>query len=590
MSKEIKYNLPGYGFANCLVFDATSEYIKLFEEYGLIEKSKRISQLGVMKYVYPGAHHTRYEYIFTQLMLISNITIAKGSVQRNVELPLGSELKEFKDIKAFDFSVTGGDILQTLALLSNLGHMYDTFSSSKILLKLLQESKRDGTEFFKVYKRNLPKEIREKFDETMNKSNYYKLHLYNMLHLLQGMMHKRQNKGMCLFASKLLVYLIDENLIQNESTQRIFFLYKKIRKIAYLSVDMIYTPASFGINLNRMIYTISSYVDDLFNEDSVINSTLAQLEDIIHKQIYDSSKCILNSTIIEREIENKYRELTNNVNNIFDVRDIIKEEKFGQLQTLNGSAKFKKLVTNSELLLSGNCVKLERLLGYDETVLENLPSSRVIFGTQVSQNLKKVYSTFGLVSKQQVCKDVQTIIHRCIVDNMYCDNEKIDLVKYAIRSLYKYNKFYFSMSAPTGIEIDDCVLIGSGCKKIAKEIRGRFTSQNVNDQDELHEILSCATVLEEITYSGSVVCFVGGIKASEYNKSKKIDELDGFIYFPSREKGETLAIIVEAKNYSGGVKDAKKQLEETKKFLSDELQHDIVPLTKCAYMKLSIKV
>ena len=135
MSKEINYNIPGYWFTNCLVFNATSEYIKLFEEYRLIEKSKRISQLGVMKYVYPGAHHTRYEYIFTQLMLISNIIIAKESIQRNVELPLGSELKEFKEIKAFDFSVTG-DILQILALLSNLGHMYDTFFFSKIMLKL----------------------------------------------------------------------------------------------------------------------------------------------------------------------------------------------------------------------------------------------------------------------------------------------------------------------------------------------------------------------------------------------------------------------------------------------------------------------
>ena len=63
MSKDIKYNLSGYGFASCLVFGATEKYIDLFEEHGLIEKAKRISQLGVMKYVYPGAHHTRYEYI-----------------------------------------------------------------------------------------------------------------------------------------------------------------------------------------------------------------------------------------------------------------------------------------------------------------------------------------------------------------------------------------------------------------------------------------------------------------------------------------------------------------------------------------------
>lgn len=589
MSKDIKYNLPGYGFASCLVFGATEKYIDLFEEHGLIEKAKRISQLGVMKYVYPGAHHTRYEYIFTQLMLISNITVAKGTVQRNVELPLGSELMELKAKNIFGFKVTGGDILQTLALLSNLGHMYDTFASSKILLKLLQESKDEGTEFYKIYRRNLPKEVYKKFDEMLNDSNYYKLHLYNILHLLQGMTHKQQNKEMCVFASKLLTYLIDESLIQNEATQRLFFLYKKIRKIAYLSVDMIYTPASFGVNLNRMIYTIPSYVDDLFNEDSVINSTLAQLEDIIHKQIYDSSTCILNTTEIEREYEQKYRDAISMVKNIFDIREIIKEEKYGELQSVRQPDIVKNLVNNSELLLSGKGVQLDRLLSYDKSVLKYLPTSRVLFGTQVSQNLRKVYFAFGLASKQQICKDCQTIINRSIVEKMYSENEKIDLIKYAIKSIYKYNEFFFNMSAPEGIDLKECILIGNGCKNVAKKIRQSFTNENIKDPDKLHEILSCVAVLENIAYSGSVICFVGGIKASEYNKTSKLDELDGFIYFPSREKGNVFAIIVEAKNYSGGENDAEKQLIETIPFLSVELEQNIVPLIKCAYMELRIK-
>lgn len=428
MSKDLKYNLPGYGFANCLIFNATEKYIELFEEYGLIEKTKRTSQLGVMKYVYPGAHHTRYEYIFTQLMLISNIVIAKGTVQRNVELSLGSELMELKAKDIFGFKVTGGDILQTLALLSNLGHMYDTFTSSKIMLKILQESKAECTEFYKIYKRNLPKEVHKKFEEMLYNSNYYKLHLYNMLHLLQGMTHKQQNKEKCMFASKILTFLIDETLIQNEATKRLFFLYKKIRKIAYLSVDMIYTPASFGVNLNRMIYTIPTYVDDLFNEDSVINSTLAQLEDIIHKQIYDSSACILNTTRIEIEYEQKYRDAVSTVKNIFDIREIIKEDKYEELHSVKQPDIFKSFVNNSELLLSGSSVNLDKLLSYDKHILKNIPTSRVLFGTQVSQNLKKVYSAFGLVSTHQICKDCQSIINRSIVDNMYCETEKIDLI------------------------------------------------------------------------------------------------------------------------------------------------------------------
>ncbi len=64
----------------------------------------------------------------------------KRIVQRNVELPLGSELQKLKAKTIFGTKTTEEDILQTLVLLSNLGHMYGTFTYSKILLQILQES------------------------------------------------------------------------------------------------------------------------------------------------------------------------------------------------------------------------------------------------------------------------------------------------------------------------------------------------------------------------------------------------------------------------------------------------------------------
>lgn len=589
MSKKIKYNLPGYGFATCLVFDATEEYLNLFEEYGLIEKSKKVSQLGVMKYIYPGAHHTRYEYIFTQMMLISNIVISKGTVQRNVEISLGSELMELKAKDIFDKKVTGGDVLQILPLLSNLGHMYDTFAASKIFLKALQKSKQDGTEFYKIYKRNLPREIHAKFNEMLISGNYYKLHLYNMLHLIRGLGNKTKNKKICNYAVQLLTYLIDETLIKNEATKRIFFLYKKIRKIAYLSVDMIYTPASFGVNLNRMVYEIPSYIDDLFNEDSVINSTLAQLEDIIHKQIYDSPMCILNTTKIESENEQKYYESFDKVKSIYDIRKIIKEDSTIRLHTEKQPDILKKIVNNSELILSGKEFPFIDWLNYDKTVTATLPLSRILFGTQASQNLKKLYFVFGITSEHQMCRDCQTIINKSVVEKMYAPNEKITLIKYAIKSIYKYNEFFFNLTVPEGTEFNQCVFIGNGCKTVANQIRSTFSNKNIKNEDQLHEILSCATVLEKISYAGSVMCYVGGIKASKYNKSRKLDEIDGFIYFPSRKKGESFAIIIEAKNYTNGENDAERQLNDTIPFLSHELNNKIIKLNKCAYMELTIK-
>lgn len=253
-----------------------------------------------MKYVFPGAHHTRYEYIFTQLMLISNIVTTKGIIGRNIELALSASLNEY-DFQSY--KISGGEIMQCLAILSNASHMYDTFTSSKLLMRLLQESKSDGSGFYIVYKRNLPREIQPSFEELLNTNNYYKLHLFKMCHLLRGMAHTPANAKLCDLCIYLVEQLINPALIKNEATKRIFLLYKKIRKIAYLSVDMIYTPASFGANLNRMIYSISSYVDEMFNEDSSMNQSIYQLEDIIHRQIYDSAKVILNTTRIESECQ-----------------------------------------------------------------------------------------------------------------------------------------------------------------------------------------------------------------------------------------------------------------------------------------------
>lgn len=183
MSREISYNLPGYGFANCFLFGRTVELFDLMDKNNIIQKTKNTSQLGTLKYVYPGAHHTRYEYIFTQWMLISNIVASKGSVSRGVELSLSSYLKEYE---VRGWKISGGDVMQSLALLSNVGHMYDTFTMSRILMRLLLESQKGDKVFYTVYKRNLPSTIHNVFDELLEKGNYYKLHLFHAIHIVQG--------------------------------------------------------------------------------------------------------------------------------------------------------------------------------------------------------------------------------------------------------------------------------------------------------------------------------------------------------------------------------------------------------------------
>lgn len=585
MIRELPYNLPGYGFANCYLLGQTVELIDLFESAGLVEKMQNTCQLGTMKYVYPGAHHTRYEYVFTQLMLISNIARSSNK-QRNVELSLSANLSEYESL---DYKLSGSALMQCLAILSNAGHMYDTFTSAKIFMRMLRESKKNKTLLYTVYKRNLPTTIKRKFDEYLNVGNYYKLHLFHAIQILQGMNRTDKSKRLCQLCIHLLSQLIDSSLIINESTQRIFFLYKKIRKIAYLSVDMVYTPASFGANLSRMVYSIPTYIDDLFDENSAMNRSIQQLEDIIHQQIYDSPLCILNSARIEQERYNIYSKKSAQIQNVYHLRDFLLEaDSFGELRSQAQPKAIREMEKSTVLLLSKEWnPESVYALEHEAQIATKLPASRIAYGTQPAQNLKRIYSAYGLISKACVQKDVQSIISNALSRRLFDEGNKIELVKYAIKSLYQYDEYFFNVSSPKDISVSDCVFIGSGCKKISAEIKKRFSKKNILDSDQLHEILSCAAVLESLNYSGATVCFVGGIKASKYRKTEKVDELDGFIYFPSRPLQDGFAYIVEAKNYPGGEKEAEKQLQKTCHFIDQSLKKNITRLSKCAYLRIS---
>ena len=549
MGNTLTYNLPGYGFSECTLFQNSEQFYSLFDEQGIIKKTQEICQLGTMKYVYPGAHHTRYEYIFTQLMLINSVVTNKGKI-RNIELSLGSCLKEFKNIS----KITGGDIMQCIAILGNCGFMYDTFTSDMIIMRLLQTSQRGNKEFYSMYRRNLPSEIRPSFDRIVLEGNYYKLHLFHMIHILIGLRIQKNRENLCNLGINILSKYIDSSLIKNEATKRIIQLYKQIRKVAYLSVDMIYTPAAFGVNLSRMIYSLPTYVDELFDEESPINQTLKQLEGIIHTQIYDSAKCILNSTRIAQKKEQEYRAMIEKCRGISDIRGMILEQKreYTSLHSVAAPDVTRGIVRHSEILLEVHSKHQCLLVGeLDEQINQYLPGSRIVFGTQITQNLKKTYAAFGLLSEKNIPADIQQVLSIVLRKELYDEGSKRVLIQYAIRSIFEYEDNFNTLSAPEGLSISDCIIIDRGCKKVSRLIKKNFTKENVHDLDMLHEIYSTAEVLEKIEYQGQLMCFVGGIKINKAKCTTYLDELDGFIYFPSKEF-ETIAVIIEAKNYSRG--------------------------------------
>lgn len=461
MVRTISYNLPGYGFASCYLMGQAIDLIDMLEDTGILEKMKNTCQLGTMKYVYPGAHHTRYEYVFTQLMLISNV-ISVENPQYSVDFARTSNLGEYEELGC---ELSGGATMQCLAILSNIGHMYDTFTSARMVMNLLIESRAKRTSFYQVYRRNLPESIQKTLDCILNSRNFYKLHLFHALHILQGLSYSTKRKDLCKICIHLITQLLDPTLIQNEATNRIFFLYKKIRKIAYMSVDMVYTPASFGANLSRMIYSISSYVDDLFDDSSTMNKSIESLEEIIHKQIYNSPFCILNAARIVQEKYDEYKKVTKGISDIYEIRKFLSEhdDNYSKLHCRTQPKEIKNLSSIGTLLLSK-----ERHINNEQIeheMLIKLPLSRIAFGLQPTQNLSTTYAAYGLLSTGSLQKDVKAIISHAISFDVYSEIEKLELVKFAVQSIYTYGEYFFNFTSVSGIPINECVFIGNGCKK-----------------------------------------------------------------------------------------------------------------------------
>ena len=112
---------------------------------------------------------------------------------------------------------------------------------------------------------------------------------------------------------------------------------------------------------------------------------------------------------------------------------------------------------DTTLILSKDCRENDC---YTESLIikkamNKLPK-RIVVGTQIAQNLNYINIVYTLTSVKNIPNDVKRIISQVMETKLYNNEYKLDIVKYAIKSLYKYNQFYFSLSLPKSLTIYDC--------------------------------------------------------------------------------------------------------------------------------------
>lgn len=305
--KDLKYHVPNFGELNSSLFTHSIQVYNFLHKRGHIQRLREIDQLGVIKTVYEGAHHSRWEYVMTQLGILHQLCTRRDKRGNKYATGLGLG----SDILIKDHTLTGAEILQIWTLLWNTGHLPGTFSTERAILNYANKEK----QFNSTIKRGIPSIIKHEFQDIINKEKIFKFH-HILTYFLLGR-SRRYNAPYDEFIDLLIEVLYrftfsDEydRCNKNSKFKRLKEIFRTNRQISYLALDSQYGPVPMSLNLSEIIIDFPNLISELYHEnDSQMNNTLSSFEDFLSMNMYHSGEAIRafgnHSRKIETILKNK---------------------------------------------------------------------------------------------------------------------------------------------------------------------------------------------------------------------------------------------------------------------------------------------
>ncbi len=262
---QLDYYLPSVGRLGARLVGEGADAYTVLAEKGEIDSYKRRPQLGIVAEAWEGARHTRWEYITLVLALIDacheHPAIATGA---KVNLGGGRQAR------------SAVSLMQTWALLLPLGHAHWSFTAERLLLENLRPNdRRVLAEAVPVgYLRDFVRDVVRRRDVYRF---YVALSLYRLRRKVGGSQATRWQELLGSF------YVAPTRTPQ--SLDRVRFLYRRIRRFAFLCLDAEYSPTVLGLRLSRLM-TDPDAAARLFGDSGGLTDEMASLEDFLSRHIY----------------------------------------------------------------------------------------------------------------------------------------------------------------------------------------------------------------------------------------------------------------------------------------------------------------
>lgn len=580
-SEELQYNIVSQGSLRTFRYGYPNMLFSLLTEYGYEEKLHETKQLGALQNYLRGAHHTRYEYVFLQWTLIHEMC------KRNKGSGLASNLNsDFNALKIGNKHPSKAEILQMLAILTNIGHLPATFTSSSVLLKLLNNNE---DKIRSAFRAGLESKDRKILDFILDNNDVYKIHLVNSLFKLHRI-DKRNDQSRKI--KKLSLWILRGYILREDSDfVELWERYDLIRKISYLILDSHYAPVPFKLDLSSILMLFDDQESVLLNKRSNFQKTLYKMDNVLEETLYLEPNTLLYTGVHKELLLKKYKEITTKVFNqkfkkdlnIRDVKQILaahnSEEELNNIFKHNNDPieidweeeRYLDLTFKEDII---SYLELNNTNQLEDYLRERIGINTIRLSVNLSpsKNVTRIVISIRKNHKSKVRKSLD------IVKEFIQFNEELKELglSYNVKEYYQFVQslldFHFmylfnnkktKYNLITGI--DTPFIYGNGSKTIIKEIKDFINKiKDKVDENLLYEFEVLKKYFEDNKFSGLQILYLGGITILDTKTNKDALEIDGLILRPNK-LNEDFSHVLEAKNITKGESIAQKQLQDNLK-------------------------
>lgn len=562
----INYQVPRLGMVSIELYKLAEFTYQLLDKTGHIERMRRNPQLGVIRGVCEGAHHTRWEYVVTQLYLINKLKESK------IKTGLSNDKPRIRNI-----SVSGAEILQIWILLFNAGHLLGTFSNERGLLMSIGTDKKIS----QAIRAGLPadQDIKQFFTKIVNKEDMYRLHEILAFFLLERL--KRRCKKEILLLEDILKLYRFEPSQGGERRRKLKNLFLRIRQAAYLYLDSNYSPVPIRFEIGPILFNFDHYIPSLFSLDqSPLSKSLESFENMIVDTFYLSSASLYALGCQSTDMSKYLNGLNDNKKKVAQLYKVL---------FFHPDVSIKTWQKNSEHLLRlwidlrqefQPAIKEIKPIELESKWNARLPSSRC--NCTIETDPRKTVLGINLAFTDDMPNGVYPRLFVTIVSLFMQLQDEFSNIQQDRRGTFNEKTFMssckelllFILNRLWGKNVTflpnqhtlhpDFWLMKRGSTKSSDELVDITKNLETRgmDPDRLHEIKTLAGALKQIRHRGIVLLTTGQIIVRKVTDNSDVTDLDGVAVCV--DSGEFSLLLVESKNTRvGGVSAAKKRLRDT---------------------------